>query len=129
MDGFLITWRIPPGVGTAHGKQVELDSLKHEPDRNGDGLPSLAANHAELDLTVSGKAFFKFLGRDCHSKGASFTACLNNNRRFRGTLNTMALPPEPHPGPITIDPNSIRSCRGLRFCCGVHPLKNPAHPY
>ena len=61
IDGFLRTLAVPLRFGTTDWQQVELVALKHEPDRNRDGLPSLPANHAELDLTVSGKAFFKVL--------------------------------------------------------------------
>src|SRR5713101_1659492 len=90
---------VPLRVGTTYWQQVELVALKHEPDRNRDGLPSLPANHAELDLPVSGKAFFQILlVRGCHSKGAYFTAAstIAKNSRFPKHDSPTA---KPHPGP------------------------------
>ena len=66
---------VPLRLRALHWQQVQLLAFQHEPDGNGDRLPGLPADDADLDLAVAGEAFFEavFWVGMCTYVGASFT--------------------------------------------------------
>ena len=58
---------VPLRVRALHGQEVELVPFQNEPDRDGDCASGLSPDHADLDLAVSGKAFFEAILWSSHA--------------------------------------------------------------